>query len=79
MCWSSFSNKTGNFYLTDIKTSIVTEVNVNNGTVVKVRPRVICCESRLTYIFDQQYPQANNSSTIDNDVATICGNDFMVQ
>jgi hypothetical protein len=38
-CWSSFSNKTGNFYLTDIKTSTVTEVNVDNnlkGTIVKV-------------------------------------------
>jgi hypothetical protein len=38
-CWSSFSNKTGNFYLTDIKTSMVTEVNVDDnlkGTIVKV-------------------------------------------
>lgn len=61
-CWSSFSKKTGNFYLTDIKTSTVTEVNVDNnlkGTIVK------------------QYPQANNSATIDNDIATIGGNDFM--
>jgi hypothetical protein len=43
-CWSSFSKQTGNFYLTDIKTSIVTEVNVNNnlnGTIVKVRSQVI--------------------------------------
>jgi len=61
-CWSSFSQKTGNFYLTDIKTSMVTEVNVDNnlkGTIVK------------------QYPQANNSATIDNDVATMGGKDFM--
>jgi hypothetical protein len=61
-CWSSFSSKTGNFYLTDIKTSLVTEVNVDNnlkGTVVK------------------QYSQTNNSGTIDNDVATIGSNDFM--
>lgn len=38
-CWSSFSEKTGNFYLTDIGTSIVTEVNVDKnlkGTIVKV-------------------------------------------
>lgn len=38
-CWSSFSQKTGNFYLTDIGTSIVTEVNVDKnlkGTIVKV-------------------------------------------
>lgn len=43
-CWSSFSKQTGNFYLTDIKTSMVTEVNVNNnlnGTIVKVRPHVL--------------------------------------
>ena len=39
-CWSSFSEKTGNFYLTDIGTSIVTEVNVDQnlkGTIVNVR------------------------------------------
>lgn len=38
-CWSSFSSKTGNFYLTDIGTSIVTEVNVDQnlkGTIVQV-------------------------------------------
>jgi hypothetical protein len=39
-CWSSHSQKTGNFYLTDIGTSMVTEVNVGDdlkGTIVKVR------------------------------------------
>jgi hypothetical protein len=39
-CWSSFSQQTGNFYLTDIMTSIVTEVNVSGnltGSIVKVR------------------------------------------
>jgi hypothetical protein len=38
-CWSSFSPQTGNLYLTDIKTSQITEVNVDNnlkGTIVKV-------------------------------------------
>lgn len=38
-CWSSFSNQTGNFYLTDIGTSIVTEVNVDQnlkGSIVQV-------------------------------------------
>lgn len=61
-CWSSFSPKTGNFYLTDIGTSLVTEVNIDNnlkGTIVK------------------QYSQGNNSATIDNDIATIGGKDFM--
>jgi len=61
-CWSSFSKKTGNFYLTDIETSIVTEVNVDNnlkGSIVK------------------QYPQGNGTATIDNDIATVGNNDFM--
>jgi hypothetical protein len=61
-CWSVFSNMTGNFYLTDVKTSIVTEVNVDSalaGTIVK------------------QYVTANNSGTIDLDVATISGNDYL--
>jgi hypothetical protein len=61
-CWSSHSPKTGNFYLTDIKTSLVTEVNVDSnlkGSIVK------------------QYPQGNNAGTIDNDIATVGSNDFM--
>jgi hypothetical protein len=61
-CWSSFSQKTKNFYLTDIGTSIVTEVNVDNnlkGTIVK------------------QYPQGDGSGTIDNDIAAVGNNDFM--
>jgi hypothetical protein len=38
-CWSSFSSKTGNYYLTDIGTSIVTEVNVDKdikAAIIKV-------------------------------------------
>ncbi|KDR69366.1 hypothetical protein GALMADRAFT_77472, partial [Galerina marginata CBS 339.88] len=61
-CWSSFSPKSGNFYLTDIGTSTITEVNVDNnlkGTIVK------------------QYPQAKGSATIDNDIATIGSNNFL--
>lgn len=59
-CWSSFSPKTGNFFLTDIGTAMVTEVNVDanlKGTIVK------------------QYPQAAGSGTIDNDVATVGQNE----
>jgi hypothetical protein len=40
VCWTSHSTKTGNFYLTDIGTSLVTEVNVDKNlkaTIVKVR------------------------------------------
>lgn len=39
VCWSSHSAKTGNFYLTDIGTSLVTEVNVDDSlkaSIVKV-------------------------------------------
>lgn len=39
-CWSSFSPKTNNFYLTDIGTSLVTEVNLDHnlkGSIIKVR------------------------------------------
>jgi len=61
-CWSSFSKKSGNFYLTDIGTSTITEVNVDQnlkGTIVK------------------QYPQAAGSATIDNDIAAIGNNNFL--
>lgn len=42
-CWSSFSSKSGNFYLTDIGTATITEVNVSKnltGSIVKVRTNV---------------------------------------
>ncbi|KAH9850346.1 hypothetical protein C2E23DRAFT_836177 [Lenzites betulinus] len=61
-CWSSFSKKTGNFYLTDIGTATVTEVHVDKnlkGSIV------------------QQYPQTPGSATIDNDIATVNGRDFL--
>ncbi|KAG7096818.1 hypothetical protein E1B28_004227 [Marasmius oreades] len=61
-CWSSFSPKTGNFYLTDVGTSQVTEVKVDEnlkGAVVK------------------QYDLGQNSGTIDNDIVSIGGKDFM--
>lgn len=61
-CWSSFSPKTKNFYLTDIGTSIVTEISIDNnlkGKIVK------------------QYPQGAKSATIDNDIVSIGNNDFM--
>ena len=62
-CWSSFSKKTGNFYLTDIGTSVVTEVNVDEnlkGSIVN------------------QYPQTEGSATIDNDIATLNGNEYVL-
>lgn len=50
-CWSTFSPATGNFYLTDIGTSTVTEVHVDNnlkGTVVSVR-HILCHTHPETY------------------------------
>ncbi|KAF7316830.1 hypothetical protein HMN09_00416200 [Mycena chlorophos] len=61
-CWSSFSNKTGNFYVTDIGTSEVTEVSLDDN----LKPSIV-----------KQYPQGNGVATIDNDIATVNGNDFM--
>jgi len=55
-CWSSHSPKTGNFYTTDLDTSTVTEVNVDqnlNATMVK------------------QYPLTPGAGTIDNDILSI--------
>ncbi|KAI0369178.1 hypothetical protein BV20DRAFT_980322 [Pilatotrama ljubarskyi] len=61
-CWSSFSQKTGNFYLTDIGTAIVTEVNVDDNLKASIV---------------KQYPQTAGAATIDNDIATVNGKDFM--
>jgi len=62
VCWAAHSKQTGNFYLTDIATSLVTEVNIDDnlkGTIVK------------------QYAQGNNSGTIDNEIVSIGANDFL--
>ena len=61
-CWSSFSQKTGSFFLTDVRTAIVTEVAIANdlsGKIVK------------------QYPLTPGSATIDNAVANLPANDFL--
>jgi len=61
-CWSSFSPKTKNFYLTDIGTATVTEINIDGnlkGSIVK------------------QYAQGQGSGTIDNDIVSVGNNDFM--
>jgi hypothetical protein len=56
VCWSSHSAKTGNFYLTDIGTSLVTEVSVDKNLKAKIV---------------KQYQQAMGSATIDTDIATV--------
>lgn len=62
VCWSSFSPKTKNFYVTDIVTSQVTEISLDDN----LKPTVV-----------KQYPQGNSSSTIDNEVASLSGKDFL--
>jgi hypothetical protein len=62
-CWSSFSPKTGNFYVTDIGTSQVTEINVD----ANLKPTIVT-----------QYAQGNGTATIDNDVATVGQNECVV-
>ncbi|KAH8918859.1 hypothetical protein BT69DRAFT_1353571 [Atractiella rhizophila] len=62
VCWIQRSKATGNFYMTDIATSLVTEVNVDknlNATIVK------------------QYPQGDGFGTIDNKIVSLSGKDFM--
>jgi len=61
-CWSSFSSKTGNFYVTDVGTAEVTEINVDEN----LKPTIV-----------KQYPQGNGTATIDNDIATVGNKDFM--
>ncbi|KAF8323962.1 hypothetical protein DL93DRAFT_59055 [Clavulina sp. PMI_390] len=62
VCWSARSQKTGSFFVTDVATSIVTEIAVDNnlqGSIVK------------------QYHQTNHSGTIDNAIGTIGGTDYL--
>lgn len=63
VCWSAFSPKTGNFFVTDIGTSLVTEVHVDKKTL---KANIV-----------KQYPQTPGSATIDDATATINGNDFL--
>jgi len=62
VCWVARSPKTGSFFMTDIKTAIVTEVALDNNLVGKIV---------------KQYPQTPGSGTIDDAVGTIKGNDFL--
>ncbi|KAJ8495345.1 hypothetical protein ONZ51_g1762 [Trametes cubensis] len=61
-CWSSFSAKTGNFFLDDVSTATVTEVHVDDNLKASIV---------------KQYPLGSGAGTIDNDVATINGKDFL--
>ncbi|TCD66899.1 hypothetical protein EIP91_000738 [Steccherinum ochraceum] len=61
-CWSSFSSKTGNFYLSDAGSSVLTEINLDQN----LKPTVV-----------KQYPQTNGSATLDSDVAKLGNKDFL--
>jgi hypothetical protein len=62
-CWSEFSDVTKNYYITDVMTSQLTEVEVNPDTL----------ETKIV----KQYPQPEGSSTIDNAIITVGGKDFI--
>ncbi|KAG8734670.1 hypothetical protein FRC10_011542 [Ceratobasidium sp. 414] len=61
-CWSSLSHKTGNVYLTDAGTSVVTEVHVDRKLIANVV---------------NQYPLGAGSVTLDSAIVSVGGNDFM--
>ncbi|KAJ7494743.1 hypothetical protein B0H11DRAFT_2003209 [Mycena galericulata] len=61
-CWAARSQQTGNFYVTDIDTSEITEINVDDN----LKPSIVA-----------QYPQGNGTATIDDDVATVNQKDFL--
>lgn len=63
VCWAAFSKKTGTFFLTDIGTSLVTEVAVDTNT--------------LAATIVGQHALTPGSATLDDAVATINGNDFL--
>jgi hypothetical protein len=71
VCWTSYSKKTGNYYLTDVTTSLVTEVSVDKNLkakVVKVSFFLFLSSHALTV--SQQYQQTKLSGTIDTEVGS---------
>jgi hypothetical protein len=63
VCWAAFSKKTSTFFMTDIGTSKVTEVSVDPKTLAA---KVV-----------KQYSLGDGTATIDDEVATINGKDFL--
>ncbi|KAJ7756031.1 hypothetical protein DFH07DRAFT_1027678 [Mycena maculata] len=64
-----FSPQTGNFYVNDIETAEITEINVDHN----LKPSIVA----MLRCVRQQYPQGNGTATIDNDIATVNQKDFM--
>ncbi|KAJ7755127.1 hypothetical protein B0H16DRAFT_1886387 [Mycena metata] len=68
ICWSTYSPESGNFYLIDVETSIISEVDIAkslNSTIVKAS-----ASSKV------QYPLGTDGP-LDTAVATVGKNDFM--
>ncbi|KZP00878.1 hypothetical protein CALVIDRAFT_216268 [Calocera viscosa TUFC12733] len=62
-CWSSFSQHTGNFYISDAATGIVSEISLSKT----LKPTTV-----------KQYPLGGTTATLDNAIATIGGKDFLM-
>jgi len=62
ICWSEYSPKTGNFYLSDAGTSQIIEAHVDNS---------------LTGSVVTQYSLAANSSSLDSAIASLPHNDYL--
>lgn len=62
ICWVRHSKQTGNYYLADIATGIITEVHIDNelqGSIVR------------------QYPQGVNASIAEEQIGTVLGKDYL--
>ncbi|KAI0028783.1 hypothetical protein K488DRAFT_89403 [Vararia minispora EC-137] len=62
VCWVAHSTKTGTFFVTDIMTALVTEIAVDGNLAGSVV---------------KQYPTQTGAGTIDLEVASLGGNDFL--
>lgn len=80
ICWTAFSPITGNFYLMDPGTFLVTEVMVNSQTykptMVKVRgaDRPVLSEADSPM---KQYDAGAGHNLLDGEVTTVNGRDYL--
>ncbi|KZP00879.1 hypothetical protein CALVIDRAFT_552562 [Calocera viscosa TUFC12733] len=62
-CWSTYSERTGNFYIDDAGKGIVSEISLDNA----LNPTVV-----------NQYPLGNTTTPLDNAIATIGSKEFLL-
>ncbi|EJU01092.1 hypothetical protein DACRYDRAFT_100598 [Dacryopinax primogenitus] len=62
-CWSAFSQTTGNFFIDDAATGIVSEISLDKS----LKPTLVA-----------QYPLGGTTATLDNAIATIDGKEFLM-